>query len=450
LAGVSSLPNLRNTQLNKMSKISIRLFSLFMFSAMLVNVRQNVYAQEVVASYQTFYDQMSPYGQWVNDAQYGDVWVPNAEAGYRPYATNGHWAMTDYGNMWVSDEPYGWACYHYGRWTYNPYYGWVWIPGHEWAPAWVSWRSGNGFYGWAPMEPGFEAGGSYQCPDNYWVFVSPDYLYHPNVYSYYDATRNYYYCQHTVYIHDTYNDHGMVYNYGPRREVIEREAHQPVQVYRVSTVGRPGGTRESGGVVQIYRPEVKAESQRTSRPANVVQARQPVGRGQDIPGGKETAQPAFRQQMQQHPASYPGTTGQRGNTQQPAAPGQNRGNIPQGQQQTNRPQPQHFQQQENVQQNQVNRQQQFNQASQGQQNMQRSNQQPASQNNQPQNTQRFNQQPVRSIQQPHPDVQPTRNTLQAQPQMQQQRPQPQAQPQQARPQPQARPQGAPQEEGRRR
>jgi len=31
--------------------------------------------------------------------------------------------------------------------------GWVWVPGDEWAPAWVSWRKGNDFVGWAPLPP---------------------------------------------------------------------------------------------------------------------------------------------------------------------------------------------------------------------------------------------------------------------------------------------------------
>lgn len=31
--------------------------------------------------------------------------------------------------------------------------GWVWVPGVEWAPAWVSWRVGGGYIGWAPLPP---------------------------------------------------------------------------------------------------------------------------------------------------------------------------------------------------------------------------------------------------------------------------------------------------------
>ncbi|HXS37488.1 MAG TPA: DUF6600 domain-containing protein, partial [Flavipsychrobacter sp.] len=78
----------------------------------------------VSVSYQTFYDDLSPYGQWVSDGGYGNVWVPYTnDANFRPYCTGGHWAMTDYGNTWVSDYPWGWATFHYGRWTYDQYYG---------------------------------------------------------------------------------------------------------------------------------------------------------------------------------------------------------------------------------------------------------------------------------------------------------------------------------------
>ena len=130
-----------------------------LLSFMLVCFSGNkVQAQDVSVSYQTFYDELAPYGQWVNDPEYGNVWVPNEGGDFRPYGNRGHWVMTEYGNTWVSEDPWGWACYHYGRWTYNPYYGWIWVPGYEWAPAWVSWRFGGGYCGWAPLAPGYAVG----------------------------------------------------------------------------------------------------------------------------------------------------------------------------------------------------------------------------------------------------------------------------------------------------
>lgn len=107
-----------------------------------------------------FYNDLSSYGTWVEVADYGWVWSPRVAVSWRPY-TVGHWVWTDdNGWLWVSDEDYGWAVYHYGRWDLDPSYGWIWVPGYEWGPAWVSWRSGGGYIGWAPLTPriGFQVG----------------------------------------------------------------------------------------------------------------------------------------------------------------------------------------------------------------------------------------------------------------------------------------------------
>ncbi len=99
------------------------------------------------------YSSLDRYGTWVEISTYGQVWCPlDVSAGWRPY-TVGSWAYTDYGWMWVAEDPWGYIPYHYGRWTFDSYYGWVWVPGDVWAPAWVSWRYGDGWVGWAPLPP---------------------------------------------------------------------------------------------------------------------------------------------------------------------------------------------------------------------------------------------------------------------------------------------------------
>src|SRR4051812_31026875 len=76
-----------------------------------------------------FYDDLAPYGRWVQRPQYGWVWTPRvASSSWRPYE-DGHWVWTDEGWTWISDEPFGWATYHYGRWYDDPDYGWEWLPG---------------------------------------------------------------------------------------------------------------------------------------------------------------------------------------------------------------------------------------------------------------------------------------------------------------------------------
>lgn len=98
------------------------------------------------------YDALAPYGTWVA-VSYGWAWCPlDVPVGWRPY-TVGRWLYSDAGWMWISDDPWGAVPYHYGRWAYDDFYGWVWIPGDVWAPAWVSWRYGDDWIGWAPLPP---------------------------------------------------------------------------------------------------------------------------------------------------------------------------------------------------------------------------------------------------------------------------------------------------------
>src|SRR5438874_13727269 len=106
-------------------------------------------------SYGTFYRKLEPYGAWRETSDYGYVWQPReaeGAGGWRPY-TDGRWVYSDAGWTWMSDEPFGWATYHYGRWVRLRRIGWVWVPGDEWAPAWVSWRTNKDYVGWAPLPP---------------------------------------------------------------------------------------------------------------------------------------------------------------------------------------------------------------------------------------------------------------------------------------------------------
>ncbi len=106
-----------------------------------------------------FYDELSPYGEWV-DCSYGGCWVPRGVgAGWQPY-TNGQWIYTRYGWTWVSNDPWGGDPYHYGTWAFVDRYGWAWVPGTVWAPAWVTWSYSDSYIGWAPMPPTVAFGSS--------------------------------------------------------------------------------------------------------------------------------------------------------------------------------------------------------------------------------------------------------------------------------------------------
>ena len=107
------------------------------------------------AEYRVFYDALQDYGDWPLIEPFGYVFRPYGtrdETGARTSTATGR-PREMYGWVWISSEPYGWATYHYGDWFYDDYQGWVWIPGLDWGPAWVSWVKTPDYIGWAPLFP---------------------------------------------------------------------------------------------------------------------------------------------------------------------------------------------------------------------------------------------------------------------------------------------------------
>ena len=212
-------------------------------------------------SMQTFYDDLEPYGQWVDDPDYGYVWVPEVDdPDFRPYYTRGHWVMSEYGNMWVSDYDWGWAPFHYGRWAFTDYYGWVWIPDVEWGPAWVSWRTGGDYYGWAPMGPGISidiAIGGYSCPDFWWTFVPRRHFFSIGFSRYFwPYSRNYSIIHSTTIINNVYYRNNYRCVAGPWARDIGRYYGGRIQVYNIHHAGRAGRTVIRNNNINIYRPSV--------------------------------------------------------------------------------------------------------------------------------------------------------------------------------------------------
>lgn len=230
-------------------------------------------------SLQTFYDELSPYGTWIHDPQYGYVWRPDVDQrDFRPYYSNGRWVMTEYGNTWVSNYDWGWAPFHYGRWVYNRYRQWIWLPDTVWGPAWVSWRSGGGYYGWAPLGPSINVnisfGRRYVMPDYCWNFVPQRQIYYSSFPRYY-SNRNVTIIHQTTIINNTYVNRNRTYYTGPRADEIRRATNQNVRVYDISRSNRPGAARVSDNNVNIYQPRPSRATVRNedARPRNVEQSR---------------------------------------------------------------------------------------------------------------------------------------------------------------------------------
>ncbi len=75
------------------------------------------------------YEDLDTYGAWSAQPSFGNVWFPRTvSAGWAPYR-DGHWAWIDpWGWTWVDDAPWGFAPFHYGRWSHFDR-GWGWVPG---------------------------------------------------------------------------------------------------------------------------------------------------------------------------------------------------------------------------------------------------------------------------------------------------------------------------------
>jgi hypothetical protein len=146
---------------------------------------QTAQAQEAV----DFRAALDGYGQWVQHPRWGEVWIPDQlPPDWQPYRI-GHWVYTDeWGWYWDSEEEFGWITYHYGRWVFDRGLGWIWIPSKEWGPAWVDWRQGDDFVGWAPLPPDEAIDEDYETPDTY-MFVRAGDLMAPRVYEVFLAPR---------------------------------------------------------------------------------------------------------------------------------------------------------------------------------------------------------------------------------------------------------------------
>ncbi len=247
-------------------------------------------------SFQEFYDQLGSQGQWVQTDNYGYAFQPTVtDPNWAPY-TDGHWAYTDVGWTWVSDEPWGWATYHYGRWVNIDGTGWVWVPGYTWAPAWVSWRYGGGYCGWAPLppstligvdfaEPGVNIGIGFSfgsdCDTAFGIgpgcynFIPIGYIGNPYYHGYYlDRSRNF------VVINQTRNVTNIRYYSGrpvfggvtvggPSLAEVNAHSRTHIEQMHLAATGTAGRSTINGGTLNIYAPRVNPATVRQARPTTV-------------------------------------------------------------------------------------------------------------------------------------------------------------------------------------
>jgi hypothetical protein len=266
------------------------------------------------ATFQTFYDSLSNQGTWIQSSDYGYVWQPTVtDPDWAPY-TDGHWAYTEDGWTWVSDESYGWAVYHYGRWVNLDGTGWVWVPGYTWAPAWVSWRYGDGYAGWAPLPPdsfmgidyfgtgddasgGYHIGGDvddfYGIGAGWYIFLPVECLGYRHYHGHYcDRHDNYDRINHThnvTNINVTHRGGGFagaggrtVTTGGPQLAAVNSVSATPIERQRLVHTSQAGVAASAPGTLAVYAPRIRGGA--SGAPSRLTGAIGPahVNRGTDI------------------------------------------------------------------------------------------------------------------------------------------------------------------------
>ena len=203
-----------------------------------------------------FYSSLAPYGSWIQISGGVTVWRPGHITGeWQPYR-DGYWIWTNDGWYWESYEPFGYITYHYGRWYYDDYYGWIWVPDNQWAPAWVEWRYDNDYIGWAPLPPyaGFSIGMginftiNYYSPYSHWHFVRYRHFCDPYAYKYYVPSRDVYrFYNRTRYRTNYGYSSGRVINRGVDIDFVRKRSGRNIRERMIERVNDPRLVRNQNG-----------------------------------------------------------------------------------------------------------------------------------------------------------------------------------------------------------
>ena len=259
-------------------------------------------------SYQTFYDQLSPYGNWINYPGYGYCWVPNqVDPDFSPYMTNGHWVYTDLGWTWVSDYPWGWGPFHYGRWFEDPSYGWIWLPGYNWAPAWVIWGDYDGYYGWACIGPRDVLSPHYRPDPRHWHFVQHQYMGREDFGRHIERNDVVAHNINEINSHINIIAHANTYNQsvffgGPKASEVEKYSGQKIARVQINNVTAPAQTKVTGNQVNIYRPNIIRSDAQHNQPNKVVNTQDLKPNRSEPAVHNNNVQPERQQPVQQQPA----------------------------------------------------------------------------------------------------------------------------------------------------
>src|SRR5271157_4265051 len=233
--------------------------------------------------YDVFYTRLSSEeGSWVEAGNYGYCFRPRVSGDWRPYR-DGHWVWTDRGWYWDSNERFAWATYHYGRWVDIGGTGWCWVPGNQWAPAWVSWRESDEDVGWAPLPPEADVSeypsisawsdSYYDVGPAAYVFISYSHWHEPSYARYIEPPeRNVQIIGETKNVTNIVTTNNVINNFGPPVQTVATKTNQNIQQVKLAVNPATGPNAKYGQTLQgnqlnVVAPPATLKPQATQAPS---------------------------------------------------------------------------------------------------------------------------------------------------------------------------------------
>jgi hypothetical protein len=169
----------------------------------------------------------------------------------------------------------------------------VWFPGEDldWGPAWVSWRTGGDYIGWAPLPPrgpgvvyegqpiGANVDITFDIGPEYYNFCDVRFIGEPVLRDrIFPTVQNITYITNTVNVTNITVQNNVVYNYGPNFNVVNQYSSRPIQRLTIvretpnnlSAAVKSGTlTKVQGNKLLIAAPPKLAKAPPTAKPPAV-------------------------------------------------------------------------------------------------------------------------------------------------------------------------------------
>ncbi|MCJ7581250.1 MAG: hypothetical protein MUP98_12040, partial [Candidatus Aminicenantes bacterium] len=167
--------------------------------------------------------------------------------------------------------------FHYGRWGWDNYLGWYWVPDTVWGPAWVTWRQSSLYIGWAPLPPGtrFMPGVGIRAvtrglSGRHWIFVEYPYFYRTQIDRYMlPIERNQTIISYTIHKTNIVPQGDRIVNQGIDREYIQARVQKPIVKLNIKDSKTPMKSVVRLDELQVFRPKI--ENNETAKPKTVVE-----------------------------------------------------------------------------------------------------------------------------------------------------------------------------------